>query len=75
MGSKSAQYTPPPPVDYAAEARQRKKEETEMSEELDQERADLIRKKKTGRYSTLLTGGEGLLDEAESGKKSLLGEG
>jgi len=74
MGSKSAPATPPPPVDYAAEAATRERETREAEMEIDAERAELLRKRKTGRYSTLLTGGEGVLDE-ESSKKSLLGEG
>jgi len=73
MGKKSAPAAPPPPVDYAAEAAQREKEEKEMAAELDAERASLMRKRKTGRYSTLLTGGEGVQDETEVKRKSLLG--
>ena len=75
MGSKSAPATPPPPVDYAAEAATRERETREAEMEIDAERAELLRKRKTGRYSTLLTGGEGVLDDADSEKKSLLGEG
>lgn len=75
MGKKSQPYTPPPPVDYAAEARQRQKEEAEMDAEIQQERTKALEKKKSGRYSTLLTGGEGLLDEANVKHRTLLGSG
>lgn len=75
MGKKSAPYVPPPPVDYAAEAKQRKKEKEEMEVELQQEKTKLLEKKKTGRYSLLKTGGEGVQDEADIKKRTLLGSG
>jgi len=75
MGKKSAPYVPPPPVDYAAESRQREKEKEEMETELKQEKAELLEKKKKGRYSLLLTGGEGEQDEASVKTRSLLGSG
>jgi len=75
MGKKSAPYVPPPPVDYAAESRQREKEQEEMEAELQQEKTELLEKKKRGRYSLLLTGGEGDQDEANIKTRSLLGAG
>jgi hypothetical protein len=75
MGKKTAPYTPPPPVNYAQESLQRKKEESEMDAEIVLERTKALTKKKSGRYSTLLTGGEGLQDEADVKTRSLLGSG
>ncbi|MCS5590725.1 MAG: hypothetical protein NZ824_12245 [Candidatus Thioglobus sp.] len=72
MGKKSA-YVPPPPVDYAAEAKARDDERERLDQELTDERTELLNKKKSGRYSLLLTGGEGVQDEAETSTKSLLG--
>lgn len=78
MGKKSAPAAPPappPPVNYAAEARVRENEEAEMDAEIERERAEALSKKKSGRYATLLTGGEGLQDEADIKYRSLLGSG
>lgn len=75
MGSKQQPYVPPPPVDYTAEANQREKETLEMEQELQQEKTELLNKKKSGRYATLLTGGEGDQDEADVKIRSLLGSG
>jgi|APSaa5957512622_1039677.scaffolds.fasta_scaffold45977_2 hypothetical protein len=77
MGKKSAPapYIPPPPVDYAQESVQRQKEEAEMDAEIVLERTKALNKKKSGRYATLLTGGEGLQDEADVKTRSLLGSG
>jgi len=75
MGSKQQPYAPPPPVDYTAEANQREKETLEMEQELQQEKTELLNKKKSGRYATLLTGGEGDQDEADVKTRSLLGSG
>lgn len=74
MGSKSAPI-PPPAVNYAKEAELRAKEEEQMETEIEFERKKLMDKKQSGRYSLLKTGGEGLLDEAETETKSLLGSG
>jgi hypothetical protein len=75
MGSKQQPYTPPPPVDYAQESVQRQKEEAEMDAEIQVERTKALSKKKSGRYATLLTGGEGIQDEADVKARSLLGSG
>jgi len=75
MGKKSAPYVPPPPVDYAAESLQRQKESEEMDAEIKAERQKALDKKKSGRYATLLTGGEGDQDEADIKTRSLLGSG
>jgi hypothetical protein len=75
MGSKQQPYVPPPPVDYTAEANQREKETAEMEQDLKDEKTALLNKKKSGRYSTLLTGGEGDQDEADVKTRSLLGSG
>ena len=75
MGKKSAPYVPPPPVDYAAESRAREAEQQEMKDEVQQTKEDLLERKKKGRYSLLLTGGEGDQDEASVKTRSLLGTG
>ncbi len=75
MGKKSAPYVPPPPVDYAAESRAREAEQQEMKDEVQQTKEDLLERKKKGRYSLLLTGGEGDQDEANVKTRSLLGTG
>ena len=75
MGKKSAPYVPPPPVDYAAESRQREKETEEMEKELETEKQELLERKQKGRYSLLLTGGEGVQDEPDVKTRSLLGSG
>ena len=75
MGKKSAPYVPPPPVDYAAESRAREAEQQEMNDEVQQTKKDLLERKKKGRYSLLLTGGEGDQDEANVKTRSLLGTG
>ena len=75
MGKKSAPYVPPPPVDYAAESRAREAEQQEMNDEVQQTKEDLLERKKKGRYSLLLTGGEGDQDEANVKTRSLLGTG
>jgi len=75
MGSKQQPYVPPPPVDYAAESRQREKEKEEMETELQQEKTELLERKKKGRYSLLLTGGEGDQEAADVKTRSLLGSG
>lgn len=53
---------PPIPTDNTAEVEAARKAEAER-----------IRKMK-GRRSTILTGGQGVVGEAETGRKSLLGE-
>jgi hypothetical protein len=75
MGKKSAPYVPPPPVDYAAESRAREAEQQAMEDEVQQTKEDLLERKKKGRYSLLLTGGEGDQDEANVKTRSLLGTG
>ena len=75
MGKKSAPYVPPPPVDYAAESRAREAEQKAMEDEVQQTKEDLLERKKKGRYSLLLTGGEGDQDEANVKTRSLLGTG
>jgi len=75
MGSKQQPYVPPPPVNYAKEAVDRETEKEEMAQELQQEKTELINKKKKGRYSLLRTGGEGVQDEADIKTRSLLGSG
>ncbi len=70
--SKKTPYTPPPPVDRAAEAAQREKDEAARLEEIDETRADLAERRKKGRYGTVLTGGQGLQEEAKT-KKTVLG--
>ncbi len=75
MGKKSAPYVPPPPVDYAAESRTRKKEQEEMEQEVIDTKKELLERKQKGRYSLLLTGGEGVQDEANVKTRSLLGSG
>ncbi len=75
MGKKSAPYVPPPPVDYAAESRAREAEQQAMKDEVQQTKEDLLERKKKGRYSLLLTGGEGDQDEANVKTRSLLGTG
>ena len=74
MGKKSAPYVPPP-VDYAAEAKAREEEQKAMEDEVQQTKEDLLERKKKGRYSLLLTGGEGDQDEANVKTRSLLGAG
>jgi len=62
---------PPPPVPEPPEA------PTELSaEEKEKIRQDQLRRdrKRTGRRSTILTGPMGVEEEAEIGKKTLLGE-
>lgn len=75
MGKKSAPYVPPPPVDYAAESKAREEEQKAMEDEVQQTKEDLLERKKKGRYSLLLTGGEGDQDEANVKTRSLLGAG
>ena len=75
MGSKQQPYVPPPPVDYSKEANTREEETKEMEEELQAEKTALLDKKKKGRYSLLLTGGEGDQDDADIKTRSLLGAG
>ncbi len=74
MGKKSAPYVPPP-VDYAAESKAREEEQKAMEDEVQQTKEDLLERKKKGRYSLLLTGGEGDQDEANVKTRSLLGAG
>ena len=73
MGKKSPAYVPPDPVDYAAEEKKREKETTDMALEIENTKKDLLDRKKKGAGSLLLTGGEGVQDEANIGVKSLLG--
>ena len=73
--SKQQPYVPPPPVDYGSESRQREKEQKEMDDSLKAEKTALLDKKKKGRYSLLLTGGEGDQDDADIKTRSLLGSG
>ena len=75
MGKKSAPYVPPPPVDYAAESRAREKEQASMDKKLEDTKTELLERKKKGRYSLLLTGGEGDQEEADVKTRSLLGTG
>lgn len=75
MGKKSAPYVPPPPVDYAAEAKAREKEQAEMEQKVEDTKQELLERKQRGRYSLLLTGGEGVQDEANVKTRSLLGSG
>lgn len=75
MGSKQQPYVPPPPVDVTAEADQRNRETAEMEQELKDEKTALLNKKKSGRYATLLTGGEGDQDDPDIKTRSLLGSG
>ncbi len=75
MGKKSAPYVPPPPVDYAAESKQRETEQLAMDDKLKAEKTALLERKQKGRYSLLLTGGEGDQEEAGVKTKSLLGTG
>lgn len=75
MGKKSTPYVPPPPVDYAAESKQRNKEKEEMEQKVEDTKTELLERKKKGRYSLLLTGGEGVQDEADVSTRSLLGSG
>jgi hypothetical protein len=75
MGKKSAPYVPPPPVDYTAESKAREKEQEEMETKLEDTKQELLDRKKNGRYSLLLTGGEGDQEEANVKTRSLLGSG
>ena len=58
-----------PQVDYAAEAAARKQE---AEDAVTDARMEAINKKRKGRSSTLLTGGDGL-GETAAGAKTLLG--
>ena len=58
-----------PQVDYAAEAAARKQEAEDAATDA---RMEVLDRKRRGRNSTLLTGGEGL-SETDSGAKTLLG--
>lgn len=61
--SSPPKYNPPPPTP--------EKEEIGITKS----KSDVLRKKrKQGRYGTLLTSGEGLLGSAEIKQKSLLGD-
>jgi hypothetical protein len=66
---------PPAPVDYNAESKAREKEKAEGEKSLAEEKGKLLAKKQSGRYSLLLTGGEGVQDEADVKTRSLLGSG
>ena len=70
-GSSPAAAPAPAPrqVDYAAEAAARKQEADDTAADA---RMEAINKKKKGRSSTLLTGGDGL-GETAAGAKTLLG--
>jgi hypothetical protein len=68
MGVKEA-YTPPPPVDYKNEAIARISEQADETTALSTERNMLLARGKP----TLLTGGEGLLDDPKVIRKTLLG--
>ena len=60
----------PPPIQPAPPLPQQSDAEVKAAKARERER---IRKMR-GRKSTILTGGQGVQDEAEIGKKSLLGE-
>jgi hypothetical protein len=83
MGKKSPPAPPPPPPmppmytpqTMEKETEVRRAEEKRMDEEIVVERKKILNKAKKGRYSLLRTGGEGLLDEAPTKKRSLLGSG
>jgi hypothetical protein len=73
MGKKSKPATPPEPIDYKEESAQRSKEQKAQVASIAETKTELLTKKKRGRYSLLKTGGTGLVDEAKTAKKSLLG--
>jgi len=81
MGSKNTPQTPPPPVDYTAEAEAREKEGDILEQDIKEEKEELltqtdkINNKKKGYRSLILTSAEGDLTDADIKKRTLLGGG